>query len=511
MRNIAEMLRLRCVEMPNKEAIIFKNTRLTWLQFYKQSSELALALKKLGTQKHERVAIYAPHSLAQAVSIFGISMASGVFSVINPLLKEENIFHQIKDGSFRFIVGTKEFLATIEHYAHQNNIVTVEINEIGQISANVKTEINPESDFFSNIPADVANIIYTSGSTGYPKGVVVPQRTLVDGARIVSSYLKITEKDKILSILPYGFDYGLNQLLSTVFKGATIVIHDHFLPSDLFKILQEEKITGFAAVPAIWPAILSDRFKSSKKSNFENLRYVTTAGGFHSQETLKSLDDFFPHSEIIVMYGLTESFRSAYLPYSEIFKRHGCIGKAVPEVELYVIDEAGNRLLPRQKGELVHRGAFVTYGYLNNPELTNKKFIKLNTPGAGCLPEIAVKSGDLVEMDEEGFIYFHGRIDNLIKLGGYRISPDEITEAVEKNPEVTLAATFATSDKNFKQTVYVAYQTKSGTPIDHQCFKTELLKILPNYAIPSDYIFYAQIPLNQNGKIDFGQLKKNIE
>jgi acyl-coenzyme A synthetase/AMP-(fatty) acid ligase len=261
-----------------------------------------------------------------------------------------------------------------------------------------------------------------------------------------------------------------------------------------------------AVVPSVWPKLLKPGLKKDKE--FAHLRYVTTAGGFHPPELLKNVANFFTNTEIIVMYGLTESFRSTYLPFSEMFKRPGSIGKAVPEVEILVLNEQGERCQPGEKGELVHRGAFVTYGYLNNPELNEKKFLRLNMFDKTCLPEFAVRSGDQVSTDADGFIYFHGRMDMQIKSSGYRISPDEVAQAVLATPGIAQAVVFGLPDDVLGEAIHVAYETYDGKKIETIEIKRHAKTSLASYAIPHHYHFYERIKLNPNGKIDFAFLKR---
>ncbi|MBF0473397.1 MAG: AMP-binding protein, partial [Nitrospirae bacterium] len=470
-------------------------------------------LVEAGIRRGEVVGIYSDHTPAQVIAIFAIAMADGVFTIINSLLKDEQIKHQISDANVTIIIGTKDFLSRLDELFINRQITAIELSTLGLlnvVTVDSKDIINPDELEISSIPADVSNIIYTSGSTGLSKGVVISHRTLLDGARIVSGYLNITDKDIILSILPFSFDYGLNQLLTVIYTGAAIVLQKYIFPKDLIEVLIKEHITAFAAVPSLWPGLLNSKTMNQKdKSEFKNLRYITTAGGVHRKELLIQLTTTFPDTEIIIMYGLTESFRSTYLPFSEIFKREGSIGKAVPEVEIIVLNDKGEHCLPGQKGELIHRGAFVDYGYLNNPELTNQRYIKLNTGGSGCIEEIAVRSGDLVSKDEDGFIYYHGRIDSQIKSRGYRISPEEVETIVLAFKSVRNAAVISCPDNEFGESVNVAYETIDNIPVDHKNLMEHLKKFLPYYAVPKEIYFYEHLPTTSNGKIDYPAIRRN--
>ena len=507
MKNIAEMLRIRALSTPDKIGVSYLEHDSSWHELYNQAYRLSLCLEKANIGKGDVVGIYITHSLGQVVALFAVAMRDAIFTIINPHLVADQVKHQIQDASAKAVIGSSDLLSPMaEFFANrQMHVQTIEATGYFGVDTTVAIDLNTCST--SNIPADVSNYIYTSGSTGLAKGVVVPQRTLLDGARIVSQYLRISQIDNILSILPFSFDYGLNQLMTCVYTGARIVLHQFIFPKDLIEILIREQITGMAVVPSVWPKLLKPGLK--KDNVFGQLRYVTTAGGFHAPALLQNVADFFPSTEIIVMYGLTESFRSTYLPFSEMFNRPGSIGKAVPEVEILVLNADGERCQPGEKGELVHRGAFVTYGYLNNPELNEKKFIRLHMSTKTCLPEVAVRSGDLVSTDEDGYIYFHGRMDMQIKSNGYRISPDEVAQAVLATPGIAQAVVFGLPDEALGEAIHVAYETYNGKMIEPLEIKRHAKVSLAGYAIPHHYHFYDKIKLNANGKIDFGILKRD--
>ena len=506
MKNIGEMLRARALETPDRVGVRYLDICLTWKDVYVQARTLGKRLAKANIGKGDVVGIYLPHSLGQVIGIFAAALQDAVFTVINPQLALDQVKHQVQDASMKAVIGSADLLSPLEEFFSLCMMHVELVEHTGLANADLATDIDLRTSVTTNIPADVSNYIYTSGSTGLAKGVVVPHRTLLDGARIVSGYLGITRDDTILSVLPFSFDYGLNQLLSSVHMGATIVLHRFLLAKDLLDMVANERVTGMAVVPSMWPKLL--RLKRREATQIESLRYVTTAGGFHPPELLRSIVGFLPTTEIIVMYGLTESFRSAYLPFSEIFNRPGSIGKAVPEVELLVLDENGERCKPGQKGELVHRGAFVTYGYLNNPALNESKFIKFQADGRACLPETAVRSGDLVSTDDDGYIYFHGRRDMQIKSSGYRISPDEVAQAVLSTPGIAQAVVFGMPDAALGEAIHVAYETYANHSIEEIDIKRHAKKALGNYAVPHHYHFYEKLPLNPNGKIDFAVLKR---
>ncbi len=510
--NLAELFRMRAGATPDRIAITYQRQSMTWLGLYQRAYQLHLRLAAGGVKRGDIVGILCPHCPAQVVALLAVAMTDGAFSIINPLLKTEGVKHQVKDAAMPAIVATRELAADLVPYLRSRHMLLemVSTDGLSEEGEDQPATVDPDRGLAISIPADVANVIYTSGSTGRPKGVLVPHRTLLDGARIVSGYLRIGSDDVTLSILPLGFDYGLNQLLTATLQGARLVLHRHILPSELLAILEAERVTGMAAVPSLWPNLLAAGTRKARRRELGHLRYVTTAGGVHPPELLDQLDRFFPATEIIVMYGLTESFRSTYLPYPEMRRRPGSIGRAVPEVEIIVRNQLGQPCAAGEKGELIHRGAFVTYGYLNCPELTAERFIELPTGGPGGVPERAVRSGDLVSLDSDGYVYFHGRLDMLIKSAGYRISPDEVMAAMLSVPGVRQAAVLGMPDPVLGQSIVAATETADGRPISQAELKAQLLEKLPSYAIPRRFVFYQRLPLTANGKIDYAALSHDL-
>jgi len=280
----------------------------------------------------------------------------------------------------------------------------------------------------TGVDTDVAAILYTSGSTGAPKGVVLSHRNLVVGAESVSSYLDNTAEDRILAVLPLSFDAGLSQLTTGFCVGAHVVLADYLLPGDVVRACAENQITGMVGVPPLWIQLAAQTWPSGAVAG---LRYFANTGGRLPRVTLQRLRAIFPSAAPYLMYGLTEAFRSTYLDPREVDRRPDSIGKAIPNAEILVVREDGGLCGPGEPGELVHRGPLVTLGYWNDMERTAERFRPPpNRPVELCTPELAVWSGDVVVRDEEGFLYFVGRRDDMIKTSGYRVSPQEIEEVV---------------------------------------------------------------------------------
>jgi len=507
------MLRQRVAAVPGRHALTSGERSYTWQQLYDRAMALRERLLAAGVGRGAVVAVMADHCPGQVAGMFAALLSDAAYTLINAHLREDQIAHQLSDSNTSFVIAQEKYAEGLRSLL-QDRATPLLVIDDGGLAAGAGAEPPPADPSVSttrNIPTDVACLIYTSGSTGRAKGVVVPHRTLTDGARIVSGYLRITAEDRILSILPYSFDYGLNQLLSVIYQGASIVQLSFAFPQDLIDTLLRERITGFATVPSLWPQLLHARYADAPgKPEFPDLRYLTTGGGTHSEAVLRGVVKFFPRTEVIIIYGLTESFRSAYLPHAELFRRIGSVGKAVPEVELLVLNEAGEPCKPGETGELYHRGAFITYGYLNNAELTAQKFVDLYTGGPGCVPEKAVRSGDLVHLDEDGFIYFHGRADQQIKSRGYRVSPGEVEETALAFPGVRMAGAFGISDPEQGEAIALVYDSYERKPVDEDAFRRHLKQHLPYYAVPGVLCFLEQMPLTASGKVAYPAAKEIV-
>jgi acyl-CoA ligase (AMP-forming) (exosortase A-associated) len=353
----------------------------------------------------------------------------------------------------------------------------------------------------------MAAILYTSGSTGKPKGVVLSHRNMVAGAKSVASYLALAPSDRILSVLPLSFDYGFSQLSCAFHVGATVVLLNYLFPRDILKAVAQENITGLAAVPPLWMQLAQLSWPPDSP-----LRYLTNSGGAMPGATLAALRRALPAAQVFLMYGLTEAFRSTYLPPEEVERRPDSIGRAIPNAEVMVVRPDGTRCAPDEPGELVHRGALVALGYWNDPAKTAERFKP--APGqdpALPLTELAVWSGDTVRMDAEGFLYFIGRSDDMIKVSGYRISPVEVEEVVYGTGLVAEAAAIGLPHRELGQAIAVCVVAADGAALRAEDLIAECRRRLPAYMVPAHVQVHAgALPRNPNGKIDRKSLQQSL-
>ena len=473
----------------------------------------------LGLQRGQRVGIWLEKRVETVVASFAAPQAGGVMVPINPLLKPEQVGHILRDCEVRILVTSPERLPLLAGVLAQCPAVQAVVLT-GALGAAAAPHLPPgvqavawaelleapERTGHRVIDTDVLSILYTSGSTGRPKGVVLSHRNMVAGARSVASYLENCSGDVILAALPLSFDAGFSQLTTGFHAGARVVLLNYLMPRDVLRAMEREKVTGITAVPPLyiqlctlpWPEAIG-----------QHLRYFANTGGRMPRETLQALRERVPAAKPFLMYGLTEAFRSTYLPPEEVDRRPDSIGKAIPNAEILVLREDGTECAPDEPGELVHRGALVGMGYWGDPEKTAERYKPLPVGVAAreaglVLPEMAVYSGDTVRRDAEGFLYFIGRRDEMIKTSGYRVSPTEVEEVLYATQLVGECAAFGVDHPLMGQAIEVVATPPAGaTELDVPALLTQCKQRMPAYMVP--HAVHPQagpLPRNPNGKID---------
>jgi acyl-CoA ligase (AMP-forming) (exosortase A-associated) len=487
------------------------------------TQHMAHGLVHAGVARGERVAFYLEKRFETVATAFGAAYAGAAFVPINPLLKPEQVGHILRDCNVRAMVTSPdrlEYLAPVLAECPDLRLAIVTGTPDPDLLRNKQTIAWDElvstsgSRVHRVIDTDLVAILYTSGSTGRPKGVMLSHRNMVAGAKSVASYLENRASDTILSALPLSFDAGFSQLTTAFHAGARVVLLNYLVPRDVLDALDKEKVTGLTAVPPLWIQLAQLRWPQGISSH---LRYIANTGGRMPRETLGQLRARLPQTKPYLMYGLTEAFRSTYLPPSEVDRRPDSIGKAIPNAEILVLRADGTRCDVDEPGELVHRGALVGMGYWNDPEKTAERYKPLPAGVGGresgmVIPEMAVYSGDTVRMDAEGFIYFIGRRDEMIKTSGYRVSPTEIEEAIYGTRLVGEVAAFGISHDALGQAIVVVATPSSAGSLDSDALLAACRKCLPAYMVPSDIrIRSGPLPRNPNGKIDRKTLSMEYE
>jgi len=510
------ILRSSARRFPETEALVHGDIRLTYGEVNSRVVRLAGGLRAAGLNRGDRVGILLDPSVAQVISIFGISQAGGVFVPINSALVPQQISHIARDCRISSLITSAEKLDSLwpvlsDLTSLRFMIVVGERNgdDIPLLVLDFDTLLESKADDWHElaIGKDLAAILYTSGSTGKPKGVMLSHANILAGATIVSTYLGLTSSDRILSVLPFTFDAGLNQLTTAFQQSATLVLINFVFAKQIVELLMKEKITGLAGVPTVWSLLAQPN--STLKRNTPPLRYLTNTGGAMPQNVLQALREALPHTRVFLMYGLTEAFRSTYLPPEELERRPTSIGKAIPDTEILVLNEHSQLCKPGEVGELVHRGPTVSMGYWGNPEATNEVFKPnpLSPPELGKAERVCY-SGDLVKTDEEGFLYYLGRRDAMIKSSGFRISPTEVEEIVFHSGQVRHAAAIGIADEILGQAVKVFVIPSNGNAIDEKALIRFCEDRMPRYMVPRAIEVLDELPKTSSGKVDYPALRR---
>lgn len=498
--------------VPDSVALIHADTELSYAALGSMVEQFASALIGAGFSRYDRVAVYLPKQPPTVAAMFGCALAGGIFVPVNPILKADQVQHIVQDCDVRVLVTTTDRYKLVSEALHDcqslESVVLVDQAE-PEIDDDTRLRVVGWDGFLAqgtgefprySIDSDPVSILYTSGSTGKPKGVVLSHRNMVVGARSVAEYIGNGPDDRILSVLPLSFDAGLSQLTTGFHAHATVVLFNYVLPQDVIKVVRKQAITGITGVPPLWIQVSELEWPDDATSS---LRYFANTGGKMPRSTLQRLRQIFPQALPFLMYGLTESFRSTYLPPQQVDQRPDSIGKAIPNAEVLIVRDDGTLCGPNEPGELVHRGPLVSLGYWNDPERTAHRFRPTPQSADGVvMPELAVWSGDSVQMDDDGFIYFIGRLDDMIKSSGYRVSPTEIEEVAHASGLVGEVVAFGVPHPKLGQAIVLA-----ATPVSAGEEPTEQLlrtyqRDLPNFMVPKDVLWRSALPRNSNGKMD---------
>lgn len=495
-------------------ALVEKNQRVSYGDLESMIGQVAHGLLAAGARKCDRIGIFLPNNIELVASMFGAAHAGCVFVPISPLLKPNQVQHILNDCDVRILITTRlravGLQSILENCPSVHCIVLTDDPKDFSATQNLGTwrELldSPAAPGYRVIDSDVVSILYTSGSTGKPKGVVLSHKNMVAGAYSVSEYLRNTSEDKLLAVLPFSFDYGFSQLSTAFCRGASVVLFEYLLPMDVINMVEREHITGLAGVPPLWNKLANLKWPEEITNH---LRYITNSGAAMPKATLASLRASLPKTAPYLMYGLTEAFRSTYLPPEQIDQRPDSIGKAIPNAEIILVNDEGKLCKPGEVGELVHRGSLVSLGYWNSPEKTAVRFKPVPNALSGLvMDEYAVWSGDRVRMDDEGYLYFIGRRDEMIKTSSCRVSPTEIEEALFATGCVAEAVALGVPDDQLGQAIVVIVTAAPGKSEDTQQLLQACKRELANFMLPKYVIWKANLPRNSNGKIDRSGLAK---
>ena len=489
-----------------KIAIKHNETSIDYENLLKKVNQVAYYLRELDLPKGTRIGIYSNKGIDQVIAILAIMSTNYVLVPLTKLLKSEQVEYIIKDCDIRCIITDKLKLESIESIDFDGHIISYETThkDIASFEEIYKYYNKPYNCQVNG--HDNAVITYSFGLTGTPKGIVISHRNLIDSARVVSSYLNLEEDDVLSGILIFNLDYGLNQIFCSLYKKATLALHRFILPGDFFNHLINDNVTVIALMPInITSMFDEDEHKIPTPELLSNIKTITSSGGNVTAKMVNDINKFFPNAKFYSMHGLTEAFRSTYLDPSQINIRPESIGKPIPDVELYIINEEGYECKPREVGELIHRGGYIYKGFWNAPIETNQRFKSIdilknviNLEGQ-LRDEIVVATGDYVYKDEEGYFYFVSRRDDMIKTRGFRVSPFEVESVVAKNlPQVEQCAIFSIPNSEIEEEIVMVYSSRNELPPKEIVF--ELKQHLASYMVPSKIIYKKSLPLIPSDK-----------
>lgn len=475
-----------------KTAVSDADTSLTFAGLRDSAMGAAARLRADGLVRSDRVGICMAKSVHQVVAILGVLLADAIIVPILPGLKYDNIKHIVTDAGMRLAITDEVRSAELRDTTPE--LPLVDGTGFGAPATALAAERVPQRA----IGEDLAAIIYSSGSTGRPKGIMVTHRNLWHGAHIVSRYLGTTADDRIGCVLSLNFDYGLNQLWQSLLTGATLCLHELVFPKSLFRFLAEERVTVLPVMPVIITRMFDPRLLRQRPDvDLSSVRSVCTSGGAVSERMIEQVSATFPDADLFLMYGLTEAFRSTYLEPDQLAARPGSIGRAIPDVEILVLDDELREVAPGERGELVHRGGCVAKGYWNAPEETARRFRTLpRYPG-----ETVVFSGDIVTRDADGYLYFVGRRDAMIKTSGFRVSPTEVEDIAIRFAGVESCVAVGVPNVEIGADIALVYTAPH--PIDEDKYRRFMNDQLPRHMVPRYLFAERSLPSTGNqGKID---------
>jgi amino acid adenylation domain-containing protein len=505
--HVDDFLRDSAERSPEKEALICGSRRVTYQSLETQCRLLSDALTEAGVRRGDRVAVVLENSVEAVVAIFAILRAGGAFVPISPATKEEKLGLILGDSGATALVLPGERLGDAERVGsrcpHLRTLISVgpppsaaarglAMLRFEDVVArgSARSAVRPET----RVDLDLAALIYTSGSTGRPKGVALSHLNMLAAATSISSYLEIREDEIIADLLPLSFDYGLYQVLMAFKRGARVVLERSFVyPNVALRLMADEKVTGLPVVPTILALLLR---LDLARYDLSALRYVTSTGAAlpvaHIQEFRRRL----PHVRLFSMYGLTECKRVSYLPPSEIDRRPDSVGRAMPNTEAFIVDEGGERVSAGVVGELVVRGSNVMLGYWGLPEETARVLRPGSLPG-----ERVLHTGDYFRADEEGFLYFVGRRDDIIKSRGEKVSPREVEDALYRIEGVQEAIVVGVPDEILGQAVKAIIVRRPDCHLTEQDVFRHCSRYLEELLVPKHVEFRESLPRTASNKL----------
>jgi long-chain acyl-CoA synthetase len=492
---------------PDKTALIHEGARFTYARIDETADRLAGALRENGVQRGDRVAVFMDNCVEAVVSLFAALKAGAAFMMVNQSTKADKLEYIMNNSRAVALLTQDERMEIVRgiRCPHLKTIIVAGPKGDGLSSLSYEEIVQSGGGgtgaAMSCIDIDLASLIYTSGSTGFPKGVMLSHLNMVSAAHSITTYLENRQDDVIIDVLPLSFDYGLYQILMGFMTGATVVLEKSFAyPYQVVQTMVRERVTGFPGVPTVFALLL--RMKDIERLDLRCLRYITNTAAALPLSHIRKLRELFPQAKLYSMYGLTECKRVSFLPPSQLDVRPASVGRGMPNEEVYIVDEAGNRVGPGVTGELVVRGSNVMLGYWEMPEETARRLRPGRYEG-----ERALYTGDLFRMDEEGYLYFVARNDDIIKCKGEKVSPKEIENVLYGIDGVLEAAVIGVPDEIFGEAVKAYVALEPNARIAEKDILRHCSQHLESYMVPKSVEILSSLPKTTTGKIRKRELK----
>ncbi|ACT04989.1 AMP-dependent synthetase and ligase [Dickeya chrysanthemi Ech1591] len=495
-------------EAANKTAIIDTDREVSWFMLRLQARQLADYLREKGVEKGDRVIVYLPNSLTFVLYFWALQYLGAIFIPLNPETKAAKLSWLVDNAGCRLLITHHALADEIniaqasEHWQQYNrrtricfsgDVMAVLADEPYRIAAECERKT-------TGIDLDLACILYTSGSTGHPKGVMLSRRNMITAASSVAGYLQLRNDDRIMSFIPMSFDYGLYQVIMSVLAQCTLIVEPDFR-RPLLSL--QRMVTLRATVLPLVPTMLRLIAPLASRYNFSAIRTVTnTAAALHIND-IDQLRHIFPQARLYSMYGLTECHRCTYLPPEYLATHPQSVGIAIPNTELWVVDDNGQRQTRNATGELVIRGATVMCGYWRNEEKSAEKLRPGLLPG-----EKVLYTGDICRLDEQGLLYFVGRQDEMLKSCGEKVAPKEVEAVLNRHPQVVQAAVIGVPHPIYGDEIIACLVTRGD--LNEKALARWSKTQMESYMVPHRFRLMSQLPLTPNGKINRSLLQEQL-
>ncbi|WP_103068359.1 class I adenylate-forming enzyme family protein [Aquimarina sediminis] len=495
---------------PDKVAVSIAKKKYTFRDIDELSDKVAVSLQNSDVKRGDRVVILLGNTIDTIISFWGILKSGAVVIPVGIELKPEKIEYILNDSSATALITNHEVVSHNQSMLERSGLSKVIISgekgatsgKLYEYMSNILSAEKSEIVYTGTISIDLSAIIYTSGSTGEPKGVMLTHQNMIAATNSLNAYLGYSIDDNVLCALPLSFDYGLYQMIMCISTGATLLLEKEFTwPIFLLKAIKEKQATILPAVPTMVTML----YEQNKKSQLDlsSIRAVTNTGAALTENNINMVKTLFSNVEIFSMYGLTECKRCTYLPPQDIDKKPNSVGVAIPNTELWLVDDDDNKIdEPNTIGQLVIRGATVMRGYWNKPQKTAEKLKEGKFSG-----EMVLYTGDYCSLDEDGYLYFKGRMDHMIKSRGIKVSPKEVEDYINAIPEVNAVLVTGVPDQDYGEVLFAFVVLADDNEISEEEIISQCKRDLESYKVPEYVNIIKSMPKTPNGKFDVIRLK----